>query len=176
MNNIWKDIKGYEGIYQINVNGDIKSSPRKGTKGGLLKTFEDKDGYLCVGLNKNDKRKTYKVHRLVAMTFIPNNLNLPEINHKDEDKTNNHVDNLEWCDHIYNSNYGTRGERIAKTLSQPVYSIDEYGNVEHFNSINEAQRITGVFVSNIICAITGEYSQSGNRKWYYENSQITNND
>ena len=176
MNEIWKDIKGYEGIYKINTKGDIKSSPRKGTKGGLLKQFEDKDGYLCVGLNKNDKRKTFKVHRLVAMTFVPNLYDLPEVNHKDEDKTNNCVENLEWCDHEYNSNYGTRGERIAKALSKAVYSIDEYGNVEHFNSINEAQRITGIFVSNIICAITGEYSQSGNRKWYYENSQIANND
>lgn len=176
MNAIWKDIKGYEGIYQINIYGDIKSSPRKGAKGGLLKQFEDKDGYLCVGLNKNGQRKTFKVHRLVAMTFIPNDLDFLEVNHKDENKMNNYVDNLEWCDHIYNSNYGTRGERIAKALSQPVYSIDEYGHVEHFSSINEAQRITGIFVSNIICAITGEYSQSGNRKWYYANSQITNND
>ena len=176
MHELWKDIKDYEGIYQISNSGNIKSVPRKGTKGGLLKPFEDKDGYLCIGLNKYDKRKTFKVHRLVAMAFVPNIDNLPEVNHKDENKANNHAENLEWCDHDYNSNYGTRGERIAKALSKAIYSVDEHGNIEYFNSINDAQRITGVYASNILCAINGEYSQAGNRKWYYNDSQITNND
>ena len=175
MSETWKDIVGYEGVYQISTNGNIKSVPRKGTRGGLLISTKDKDGYLCVGLNKNGKRKTFKVHRLVAITFIPNIDNLPEVNHKDENKSNNCVDNLEWCTHDYNSNYGTRGKRIANALATPVYSVDEYGNIEYFESINDAHRITGAHVSNIICAINGEYSQTANRKWY-EISQITNND
>lgn len=176
MEELWKDIKDYEGLYKISNKGNIVSLPRKGAKGGLLKQTKDKDGYLCVGLNKNNSRKTFKVHRLVAMAFIPNPNNLPEVNHKDEIKSNNYVENLEWCHHDYNSRYGTRGKRIGEALSDAIYSIDEFGNIEHFNSLNEAQRITGIFVSNIGCALKGEYSQSGKRKWYYENLQITNND
>ena len=98
------------------------------------------------------------------------------VENKDEDKENNYAGNLEWCDHKYNSNYGTRGERIGGALSRAIYSVDEYGNIEHFKSFNDAQRLTGIFATNIRCSITGVYSKAGNRKWYYENSQITNND
>lgn len=176
MMEIWKDVGGYEGFYKISNNGNIKSMPRKGAKGGLLKLTKDKNGYLCVGLNKNGERKTFKVHRLVAATFIPNIYELSEVNHKDENKENNYVENLEWCDHTYNSNYGTRGERIGDALSKAIYSVDEYGRIEHFKSFNEAQRVTGIFATNIRCSITGVYSKAGNRRWYYEDSQITNND
>ena len=176
MQEIWKDIEGYEGIYQINTKGDIKSLPRKGAHGGIIKPTEDKDGYLCVGLNKNAKRKTFKVHRLVAMTFIPNPNDFPEVNHKDENKANNYVENLEWCHHDYNSQYGTRGERIGRALARPIYSVDEFGNIEHFNSLADAQRITGIYGTNILCVLNGTYSQTGGRKWYDETSQITNND
>lgn len=176
MTEVWKDIENYEGIYEISNHGNVKSVSRKGTCGGLLKLSKDKNGYLCVGLNKNGKRKTFKVHRLVAMAFVQNTYGLPEVNHKDEDKENNCYSNLEWCDHKYNSTYGTRGERISSALSKAIYSVDEYGNIEHFKSFNEAQRITGIFATNIRCSITGIYSKAGNRKWYYEDSQITNND
>lgn len=169
MKEIWKDIDGYEGLYKVSNRGSVTSAPRKGTKGGLLKPTKDKDGYLCVGLNKRNKGKTVKVHRLVAAAFIPNPDDLPEVNHKDEDKSNNNVENLEWCYHDYNSQYGTRGERIGKALSNAIYSVDEFGNIEHFSSLIEAQRITGIFATNIGCALRGEYSQTGNRKWYYEN-------
>lgn len=176
METIWKDIEGYEGLYQINNCGVIKSTPRKGTRGGIIVQTPDKNGYLCVGLNKNNKMKTYKVHRLVANAFISNPRGLPEVNHKDEIKTNNHVDNLEWCDHKYNSQYGTRGEKIGRALSKPVYSVDNDGTIEHFQSITEASKITGLYVQNICAALKGVSACSGNRKWYYENSQITNND
>lgn len=169
MKETWKDIQGYEGLYQISNKGNIKSFPRKGAKGGMLKPSIDKNGYLCIGLNKNAKRKTCKIHRLVAAAFIPNIDNLPEVNHKDEDKTNNFVENLEWCEHDYNSRYGTRGTRIGQALSKAVYSVDEFGNVEHFDSMAEAQRITGAHISNILCAIKGEYSQTKGRKWYFAN-------
>lgn len=168
---IWKDIEGYEGIYQISNKGSVKSIPRKGAKGGLIKPTADKDGYLCIGLNKNARRKTFKVHRLVAAAFIPNTENLPEVNHKDENKLNNCVDNLEWCTHIYNSSYGTRWKRIGDALSMPVYSVDAFGNIEYFNSRVEAEKNTGVCASNIICAIKGEYSQAGNRKWFSANTE-----
>jgi hypothetical protein len=147
MDEIWKDIKGYEGIYQISTLGNIKSSPRKGTKGGLLNASEDKDGYLCIGLNKNGKRKTFKVHRLVAMTFIPNIFDLQEVNHKDENPSNNHVENLEWCTNEYNVRYGTAIMRIRKTQlkrAKAVLQLDKDGNVlGKFLSLERAAEAMG---------------------------------
>ena len=124
---IWKDIKDYEGIYQISSLGNVKrlaykiKNPAPRANGSML-NFEEHllkpriitHGYLSVALYKNGIRKDYKLHRLVAQHFIPNPENKPEVNHKDENKTNNCVDNLEWCTHLYNSNYGTRPERIGK--------------------------------------------------------------
>lgn len=110
---IWKDILGYEGLYQVSNFGRVKSL--KFGKERILKLTKDKDGYLIVNLYKNNKSKTFKVHRLVAEAFIPNPDNLPQVNHKDEDKSNNIVSNLEWCDVKYNQNYGTRNKRIGKS-------------------------------------------------------------
>lgn len=113
---IWKDIKGFEGKYQVSNFGRVKSLERlrKGKCNSFVKVKEkilkgkiDKDGYieyaLCCG--KHNKMKCYKAHRLVADAFIPNPDNLPQINHKDENKMNNYVDNLEWCTAKYNINY-----------------------------------------------------------------------
>lgn len=114
----WKDIKGYEGIYQISNMGRVKSlSNGKYKKEKIRKYRKDKDGYLQLNLHKNNVMTTFKVHRLVAEAFIPNPHNLPQVNHKDEDKTNNRVDNLEWCTVEYNNNYGTRNKRIANALT-----------------------------------------------------------
>lgn len=165
---IWKDIDGYEGLYQVSTYGNVKRMPGKTSNGRILKPFADKNGYLCIGVSKNGVRKTFKIHRLVAMIYLPNPENLPEVNHKDENKTNNCVSNLEWCDHAYNSQYGTRGEKIAQALSKAVYSIDESGNVEHFRSLSDAQRITGIYMANILCVLRGEYSRAGGRRWYRE--------
>lgn len=116
---IWKDIKGYEGLYQVSTCGRIKSLARmvpfsnihtsgyRQLKEKILKGGITKDGYNVVTLRKDNIGKIYSIHRLVAETFIPNPNNLPEVNHKDENKVNNHVDNLEWCTHQYNSTCGT---------------------------------------------------------------------
>ena len=123
---IWKPIKGYEGLYEVSNLGRVKSLERI-CKGGhnsirvvkekILKQCycgRDRD-YLNVKLCKNSKSKTIQVHRLVATTFIPNPLNLPQVNHKKEfEKWNNSVDNLEWCTAKYNCNYGTHIERATK--------------------------------------------------------------
>lgn len=120
---VWKDIRGYENLYQSSTFGRARSldNYRKGRngslrfcKGKILKPSTDKDGYLLVGLCKNGKQKTYKVHRLVAEAFIPNPNNLPQVNHKDENKQNNFVSNLEWCSAKYNSNYGTAIQRSSE--------------------------------------------------------------
>lgn len=146
---IWKDIGGYEGLYQISNMGRVKSLSRvrKGNKGvttivheKILKLKNKKGGYLGVSLSKENTPTNFEVHRLVAKAFIPNPDNLPEVNHKDEVKTNNCVDNLEWCDRKYNCNYGTRNERIIKTQTKPVISLKENNIVMYFTSLAEAQQ------------------------------------
>ena len=105
---IWKDVPGYEGLYQVSNYGRVLSLYRYRKKSqNILKTFTRKTGYIAVTLQKNGKRETKLVHQLVALCFIDNPNNYPIINHKDENPSNNRVDNLEWCTHKYNSNYGT---------------------------------------------------------------------
>lgn len=113
---IWKDIQGYEGLYQVSNLGEVRSLNYKKT-GNIqnLKQTSNKDGYLKVMLHKNGKIKTYQVHRLVTLAFIENPNKYPCINHKDEDKTNNCVWNLEWCNYKYNNCYGTRIKRFSES-------------------------------------------------------------
>ena len=116
MEEIWKDVPGFEGIYEVSTLGQIKSKPRKGTAGGILRGHTDKKGYVNVTLRKDSAQSTHKLHRLVALTFLPNPQELPEVNHKDENKQNNYVDNLEWCTTAYNHEYGTRTLRCGKPV------------------------------------------------------------
>lgn len=128
---IWRDIQGYEGVYQISNLGNVKrlaytiKNPGPRANGSilsfkehLLKPRKITHGYLSVALYKNGTRKDYKLHRLVATHFISNPNGLPEVNHKDENKQNNCVDNLEWCTHKYNANYGSRPKRIGEFHSK----------------------------------------------------------
>lgn len=116
---IYKDIEGYENLYQVSNLGNVKSLKRN----QLLRPSNN-DGYLCVVLSKYNKQKTYKIHRLVAQAFIPNPDNLPQVNHKDENPSNNSVDNLEYCDCKYNNNYGTAIQRRSKKTSKPIICIE----------------------------------------------------
>lgn len=110
---VWKDISGYEGIFQVSTFGRVRSVTRwinncngKYLKQGIIRRpIMDHKGYLQVGLSKDGIEKKRRVHRLVAETFIDNPNNYPQVNHKDENKTNNCVDNLEWCDNDYNCHY-----------------------------------------------------------------------
>lgn len=111
---IWKDIEGYEGLYQVSNKGRVKSLNYKRTgKEGILSSSPTSSGYLIVNLCKNKKQKPFYIHRLVAKAFLPNPNNLPQVNHKDENKENNTVYNLEWCTAKYNNNYGTHNERSS---------------------------------------------------------------
>ena len=113
----FSDIEGYKN-YQVTDDGRVWSSNKK----GFLKAGTVSGGYQAVDLCKNGKRTTTLIHRLVAQAFIPNPDNLPEINHRDENPKNNVVENLEWCDHSYNINYGTRNEKVSKRVYQ--YTLD----------------------------------------------------
>ena len=152
----WKDIQGYEGLYQVSNYGRVKSLEREITyKDGRKKTISEKIlhnflsdlGYYHIMLSKNGVPKRYKVHRLVAQEFIPNSDNLPMINHKDENPKNNNVENLEWCTQEYNVNYGTGIERSREKLLNRIdlskeveqYTLD--GDlVELFKSASEVER------------------------------------
>lgn len=121
----WKDIKGYEGLYEVSNLGNVRSLDRivKRGQGYMIKEgrilaqfYEEKKGYYQVALAKDGKAKKYRVHRLVALAFLDNPSNYTDVNHKDEVKTNNNVDNLEWCTRKYNNNYGTKPERIRKAM------------------------------------------------------------
>ena len=125
MKEVWKDIKDYEGLYQVSNLGRIKSVDRiikrkkNGDyfqKGRILNLQIAKNGYYICKLSYQNKKPSKNVHKLVAEAFISNPNNYPCINHKDENKLNNNVNNLEWCTCKYNNNYGTKKERISNAL------------------------------------------------------------
>ena len=126
---VWKDVVGYEGLYQVSNEGRVKKlahtiydTGKGGTKrvrhypAKILKLILNAQGYYTVGLSINKKGKTHLVSRLVAQAFIPNPDNLPCVNHKDENSQNNYVDNLEWCTRAYNNQYGTIRERHRQMM------------------------------------------------------------
>ncbi len=179
----FKDIENYEGIYQISSYGRVYSVKR----GKFLKPQSDK-GYLQVRLYKNKKGKFYLIHRLVATAFIPNPLHLPQVNHINEIKTENHVENLEWCTASYNCNYGSRTARIlSKTLAHPNWkkSREKCGTpkkavlqftlngefVKEYPSTCEASRQTKINQGNISQCCNGKYKSCGGYLWKYKNEE-----
>ena len=153
----WKDIKGYGGAYQASSYGRIRSFKYNSSR--ILKPQSHYKGYLFVTLHKNGISKKYKVHRLVAQAFIPNPNNYPQVNHKDENKQNNNVENLEWCTNEYNRNYGTRNERAAKALNRKVICIT---TGEIFNSMREArERFNIKSMSSISECCNGKRKSAG---------------
>lgn len=183
MEEIWKDIKGYEGLYQVSNFGRVRSlNYRRTGKVEVLSTGEVGRGYLHVKLCKNGKWKPFLVHRLVAEAFIPNLLNYSDVNHIDEDKHNNFAGtpennftdgNLEWCDRKYNCNYGTRIEHITEKTtngkcSKPVLQFSKTGElVREWPSIREAGR-NGFDFRNVSACCRGEYKQHKGYIWRYK--------
>lgn len=169
MTEVWKDIQGYEGLYHVSNLGNVRNIKID----RVLKPIKNKWGYLQVKLCKDCKLKNYSIHRLVAEAFIPNPYNLPCVNHKDEVKTNNCITNLEWCTHEYNTNYGTRNERIAKTKingkkSKTVLQLRMDGSlVRIWPSVSEVERQLGYSPGNISKCCIGEYHTAYNYKWCY---------
>ena len=177
MDEIWKDIEGYEG-YQVSSEGRVRSLDRwvvykngkkRFRKGMILKPFLNNCGYFQVYLGKNGKQKWLKVHRLVAKAFIPNPDNLPEVNHINEfDKTDNKVENLEWCDRSYNVNYGTGVQRRREKQGKKVYQYTTDNQlVKVWDSLSECVR-NGYYNTCITKCCMGVYKQHKGYKWSYE--------
>lgn len=166
---IYKDIKGFENIYQISNKGNVKSL--RFNKERILRTQIDKQGYQYINLNDCGKTIKIKIHRLVANAFIPNPDNLPIINHKDENKCNNCVENLEWCTYQYNNTYNDRakksGKKIGKTLSKPVLQFTKDGEfIKEWESATAASRQLNIPLPNITNCINGyKYKSAGGFVW-----------
>ena len=166
MREIWKDVQNYEGLYQVSNLGRVKSLPRNGTvlNERILKPSADRYGYKQVILSKNNNHKPFKVHRLVANSFLLNKNNFPCINHKDENKENNKVDNLEWCSYSYNNAYNGRAKKVAKNKQKKVLCVEL--NIV-FESLAEAEKKTKISAGNICSCCKGRYNMSGGYHWRY---------
>ena len=176
MNEIWKPVVGYEGLYEVSNLGRVKSLSRIDSRGHkikerILSIKPDKDGYSRVYLYKNGKRETKKVHRLVAIVFIPNPNNLPVVTHKIDDfehRSDNRVENLEWCTVEYNNNYGSRNKRVSENhadisgdkhpLARKIKCVT---TGEMFGSIREAGRKYDINHKNIYACCKGERKSAG---------------
>lgn len=164
---VWRDVPGYEGLYEVSTLGNVKSIRKQGSAGGIMKQQVDKKGYCIVALCKHGKYRHMSVHRLVALAFIPNHGEYPCINHKDENKANNCVENLEWCTYRYNNCYGTARERASKTRFKPCMGTWPDGSTRMYNSCTLASRDTGITQGNIWGACNGLWSTAGGVKWDY---------
>lgn len=188
---IWKDIEGYEGLYQVSSFGNIKSLHFGKEK--LLKPQPNSNGYLRVSLSKNNNWIYFFVHRLVASVFLKNNNNLPCVNHKDENPLNNHVSNLEWVTHKENMNYGTIIERKRKSMkgkfdgkNNPFYGqkhteeskkkmgtpIIQYSKdnvfIKEFESITQASIELNISKNSICNCLKGKSKHCGGFIWCYK--------
>lgn len=159
---IWKDISGYEGLYQVSNLGRVKSLERidnnnHPVKEKIIKPYKTIGGYMQVCLWKNGKVKHLQIHRLVAQAFIPNPYNLPECNHKDENPLNNCVENLEWCDHKYNINYGTRTEKASEKMKGHIVSQETRNKI---SKKHKGKKVSEEHKNNLSKTLTNRSDQS----------------
>lgn len=162
---VWRAVKGYEGLYSVSNTGQVKSLFRYKK---VLKPNVKKRGYCTVELFKDGQSKRLLIHRLVAEAFIPNWFNYPQVNHIDEDKTNNNFDNLEWCDCQYNVNFGTARKRMIEKLSKPVLQFTKTGElVREYPSAREADQ-SGFNHSTIAKCCNGKQKYHKGFIWKYK--------
>ena len=180
---VWKQISGYEGFYEVSNLGRIRSLERivecsdgrkRKLKTRILRQSCAPSGYYMVTLHKNGKQKSGLVHRLVCEAFIPNPLGKGEVNHKDENSKNNNATNLEWVTSKENNTYGTRQERARKAIveaqGRAVRQLSRDGElVAEYESLSAACNATGTHVPNIIKCAKGIYKTAGGYIWKYKN-------
>ena len=158
-----KDVVGYEGLYAVTSCGKVWSYRNE----CFLKPKYTRNGYLIVALCKDGQKKWYRIHRLVAEAYLPNPENLPQVNHKDENKTNNCLQNLEWCDAKYNNNYGTHNERVSNSLKIPIlqYTLEGEFVREWPSTIDVGREVRG----HICNCLKGRKKSAYGFIWKYKN-------
>ena len=170
---VWRDVKGYEGLYQVSNMGRVKSLGRKDRFGRVIKErilepAVTHNGYLRVGLHVDGKRKMLRVHRLVCEAFHENPDNKSEVNHVNENKTDNRACNLEWSTRTENCNHGSRNERVAKALSKPIGQFSLDGKlIKVWQSACEARRQTGFDQGYVGAVARGKFKQAYGFIWKY---------
>ena len=183
---IWKPISGYEGFYEVSNLGRIRSLERivecsdgrkRKIKDRTLKGSSYSGGYSGVTLHKDGCAKFVNIHRIVAEAFVPNPLEKEEVNHKDENPSNNHASNLEWVTHKENLNFGTRTERARKAIveaqGRAVRQLSIDGElVAEYESLSAAGNATGTHVANITKCAKGVYKTAGGYIWKYKNETM----
>lgn len=155
-----KDIKGYEGIYAVTSCGRVWSYKSK----KFLSIWDNGNGYCYVSLYNGNKKKNFRVHRLVAEVYLDNPNGYTEINHKDENKKNNALPNLEWCSRKYNCNYGSRNKK--KVIGVP-YLAARGDEVVCFNSIAEAATALNIAASGISACLHKKRISAGGYTWFF---------
>lgn len=165
MEEIWRDVVGYEGLYKISNFGNVFSN----YVSRIIRPGTTRDGYKYVFLSKNKEKKMNTIHRLVAKAFLDNPNNYPIVNHKDENPSNNRADNLEWCTVAYNNTYNNAHIKRAQFLSKRVYRYNKYGNIfEEYASVQDASKILKVSSGDIVDCCNGNLITYLNSVWSYE--------
>lgn len=169
---IWKDINGYVGFYQVSNYGNVRALERIDCKNHrrpahLCRLIKNDDGYYKIGLSKDGIEKRFFVHRLVAIHFIENPLGYECVNHIDENKTNNNAKNLEWCSREYNNNYGTRNKRISQIqgIRTAMIDIKTREVIKVFDSANIAAQYVNGDESSICKCRNGKRKTAYGYRW-----------
>lgn len=176
---MWKEIPGFEGLYEASTDGQIRSVDRISPhghhlRGKVLKQRNHTQGYLSVSLSKDGVVHEVLVHRAIAIIFIPNPESHGFVNHKDEDKRNNAVENLEWCTKQYNNTYNGKMEKQLPYTQKPVIQVDLEGNeIARFDSAAHAARVLGFDKSGINHCCRGTAKTHHGFMWKYAGREVS---